>query len=72
MEECISVYICGEGLREGTWVNQGEAKRLEEMNQKPYSVEGGEGGYLYGKVWGEVERWCVVGGWRKRSRGDIG
>ena len=39
------IYSCGEGLRDGTWVNQGEAKRLEDMNQKKlYSVEGGEGG----------------------------
>ena len=35
---------CGEGLRDGAWVNQGEAKRVEEMNQKKlYCVEGGEG-----------------------------
>ena len=43
MEECVCVYSCGEGLRDGAWVN-GEAKRVEEMNQKKlYCVEGGEG-----------------------------
>ena len=35
--ECVCVYSCGEGLRDGTWVNQ--AKRLEEMNRKKKTVQ---------------------------------